>query len=245
MNEQDRPRENFLERWSRKKAETQREEADAPPSAAAPAATDTPPERRDEPAAIPAIPFDISSLPSLESITSATDIRAFLAPGVPQDLTRAALRRAWTMDPAIRDFVGLQENDWDFTKPDGVPGFGALPSGIDIKKMIAQIFGEAGGEPGGVASRDAGTRADEPQASSTSHESAHAQTPPVQAPTTDDQPHTASPDGQPAIVQSSRTPAIVQSSRTVASQNDPAQFGPQVEAAATPVRRRHGRALPQ
>ena len=37
------------------------------------------------------------------SITAATDIRAFLAPGVPAELTRAALRRAWTADPAIRD----------------------------------------------------------------------------------------------------------------------------------------------
>jgi hypothetical protein len=33
---------------------------------------------------------------------------------VPQDLARAALRRAWTVDPAIRDFVGLFENCWDF-----------------------------------------------------------------------------------------------------------------------------------
>ena len=137
-------RENFLERWSRKKAEAEREVTDAPaeperavsnlaaePSDAAPPAPATPkPE------------FDITSLPSLESITKATDIRAFLTPGVPVELTRAALRRAWTADPAIRDFVGLQENDWDFTNPNGVPGFGEISPDYDIKKLLAQIFGE-------------------------------------------------------------------------------------------------------
>jgi hypothetical protein len=30
-------------------------------------------------------------------------------------------------DPAVRDFVGLAENAWDFSLSDGVPGFGALP----------------------------------------------------------------------------------------------------------------------
>ena len=44
--------------------------------------------------------------------------------------------------PAIRDFMGLAENDWDFTDPTAMPGFGALPPGYDIKKMVAQIFGD-------------------------------------------------------------------------------------------------------
>jgi hypothetical protein len=35
-------------------------------------------------------------------------------------------RFLWT-DPAIKDFVGMSENGWDFSKPDGVPGFGPLP----------------------------------------------------------------------------------------------------------------------
>ena len=86
--------------------------------------------------------FDLASLPSLDSITAVTDVRAFLAPGVPTDLARAALRRAWAADPAIRDFKGLAENAWDFTDPTAMPGFGALPPGTDIKKMLAQIFGD-------------------------------------------------------------------------------------------------------
>lgn len=31
-------------------------------------------------------------------------------------------------DPAIREFKGLAENSWDFTDPNGVPGFGPMPS---------------------------------------------------------------------------------------------------------------------
>ena len=149
-------RENFLDRWSRKKVEAQREpapavakpEPDPPNSASVDAeskqvASVRPAEASPKPTA-PKPEFDLTSLPSLESITAATDIRAFLAPGVPQELTRAALRRAWLADPAIRDFVGLQENDWDFTNPDAMPGFGNLPAGTDIKKMVADIFGEIG-----------------------------------------------------------------------------------------------------
>src|SRR5205085_7861397 len=59
-------------------------------------------------------------------ITGETDITAFLRKGIPQDLSRAALRRAWETDPAIRDFVGLAENAWDFNDPNAMPGFGPL-----------------------------------------------------------------------------------------------------------------------
>jgi len=66
-----------------------------------------------------------ASLPPIESIGPGTDIRPFLAPGVPADLTRAALRRAWSTDPAICDFMGLSENSWDFNAQDGVAGVGS------------------------------------------------------------------------------------------------------------------------
>ena len=36
-------------------------------------------------------------------------------------------------DPAIKDFVGLSENGWDFTKPDTIPGFGAMPHHESIR----------------------------------------------------------------------------------------------------------------
>ena len=71
--------------------------------------------------------LDLANLPPVESIGSGSDIRPFLAPGVPADVTRAALRRAWSTDPAIRDFVGLSEDSWDVNEPDGVPVVG-LPT---------------------------------------------------------------------------------------------------------------------
>src|ERR1700693_351373 len=48
--------------------------------------------------------FSPLSVPPIESITADTDIRGFLAPGVPLELTRSALRRAWVADPKIRNF---------------------------------------------------------------------------------------------------------------------------------------------
>jgi len=68
---------------------------------------------------------DTASLPPSGSIGAASDIRPFLEPGVPEDLARVALRRAWAADPAIRDFIGLSENSWDFNAPDAVPGSGS------------------------------------------------------------------------------------------------------------------------
>jgi hypothetical protein len=152
MADRTNPPKSFLERWSRNKIESEREASDAP---AEPRTTDVSlpdkPGVPERPAAdvakapveaAPKSEFDLASLPPLDSITAATDIRAFLGSGVPKELARAALRRAWSADPAIRDFKGLAENDWDFTDPTAMPGFGALPPGTDITKMVAKIFGE-------------------------------------------------------------------------------------------------------
>src|SRR5262249_15447610 len=65
-----------------------------------------------------------------------------LRAGVPADLTKAALRRAWTSDPAIRDFIGLAENQWDFTDPASIPGFGPLSAGEDVGGLLAQALGQ-------------------------------------------------------------------------------------------------------
>jgi hypothetical protein len=137
--------ENFLSRWARLKREAV-EEGEAP-DAATPETTATAAKesRADVPAAeavpAPEPAFDISKLPPIESITATTDIRAFLAPGVPPDLARAALRRAWVADPAIRDFVGIAENQWDFNDPNAIPGFGPLGPLDDVRRLVAQVFG--------------------------------------------------------------------------------------------------------
>jgi hypothetical protein len=112
---------NFIRRWARlKRASDSAHEIET--VAAKVEVTTTQPEADEAPDQ----PFDTASLPSLEQIVADTDIGAFLQSGVPAELTRAALRRAWASDPAIRDFIGIAENQWDFNDPDGIPGFGPL-----------------------------------------------------------------------------------------------------------------------
>ena len=103
------------------------------------AAVVSPPSTDTDPPAAEA-PFDPASLPPIESIGAESDIRAFLRPGVPPDLSRAALRRAWSADPAIRDFIGLVENGWDFNNPDAMPGFGPISPG-DVADLLARVIG--------------------------------------------------------------------------------------------------------
>jgi hypothetical protein len=75
-------------------------------------------------------------------IDAASDITAFLRKGIPQELSRAALRRAWSADPAIRDFVGLAENAWDFNDPNAMPGFGPLEySAEQVDALVRRIVG--------------------------------------------------------------------------------------------------------
>lgn len=138
-------REGFLQRWSRRKREVAQP---APEQAPDQKASDVPAAPVTEGATLTPTPaadalVDLAKLPPIESIAAATDIRPFLAPGVPAELTQAALRRAWTADPSIRDFIGLAENQWDFTVPGGAPGFGPLANTEQIRKMLTKIMGEA------------------------------------------------------------------------------------------------------
>jgi hypothetical protein len=137
--------ENFLLRWSRRKREVLREteRADRPAPVVNALAEDDQTSRDAalRPAPAPAgVPFDPASLPPIQSITAETDIRGFLGVGVPSELTRAALRRAWACDPAIRNFVGLADYDWDFNAADSIAGFGPLRMTDDVAKMAAQVL---------------------------------------------------------------------------------------------------------
>ena len=144
--------ENFITRWSRRKqADAGGAASDAARSAEQPAENASviegsgksgtaAPGKRGAPVP-PAPPFDLATLPPIESITAQTDIRAFLAPGVPAGLTRAALRRAWAADPAIRDFVGLADYDWDFNNPASITGFGSLEMTDELRRQVARIVG--------------------------------------------------------------------------------------------------------
>jgi hypothetical protein len=147
--------ENFIARWSRRKRAAVEEVEAKESSAASDAASEEvrPPEEQGDESAVtvarrsasesaePA--FDVTKLPPLESITAASDIRAFLAPGVPAELTRAALRRAWVADPKIRDFVGLAENAWDFNAPGSIAGFGPLEMTDELRREVARMVGRA------------------------------------------------------------------------------------------------------
>ena len=95
-----------------------------------------------DPAAAATPELDVESLPPIDSIGEKTDITAFMRAGVPETLKRAALRRAWSADPAIRDFIGPNENFWDAAGPDGIPGFGDIDPGVDVQRMVSELFGE-------------------------------------------------------------------------------------------------------
>lgn len=125
--------EKFVARWSRRKRAAAREAASSPAASGSGKISQNASTELAKPA--PA-PNDAPSLPPVDAIDGGTDIREFLAEGVPTALARAALRRAWTSDPAIRDFVGLAENAWDFNGPDQLPGFGTV-SAEDVRRLLA------------------------------------------------------------------------------------------------------------
>jgi hypothetical protein len=147
MTEPDR----FILRWARlkressieQKSDTSRNGSAIEPQAAALA-------RLKSTAAQPRIdlpvdePFDASSLPSIEAITANTDVRGFLENRVPAELTRAALRQAWRSDPAIRDFIGIAENQWDFNDPNAILGFGALEGTGNEPAILTQVLHKEG-----------------------------------------------------------------------------------------------------
>ena len=147
--------ESFITRWARRKREATQEVEAKQSSAASDAASEDlrPPEEQGHEGDVTAArrsaseraepAFDVSKLPPIESITADSDIRAFLAPGVPPELTRAALRRAWAADPKIRDFVGLAENAWDFNAAEPIAGFGPLEMTEELRREVARMVGRA------------------------------------------------------------------------------------------------------
>jgi Protein of unknown function (DUF3306) len=92
-----------------------------------------------------------SGLPSIESITRGSDIRPFLQPGVPAELTRAALRAAWVADPSIRDFIGIADSQWDFNDPTAMPGFGPLEATDSARSFAERAVARIGRAPEALA----------------------------------------------------------------------------------------------
>ena len=247
MTDRDSSSDGFLERWSRKKIEAEREAPDVPadPVAKNAPSSDEPSvlkQRAAEGAESPALAtpkpeFDVTSLPSLESITATTDIRAFLSPGVPKELAGAALRRAWAADPSVRNFVGLAENAWDFTDPTAMPGFGPLPPGYDITKLVAQIFS---GSEKPIVPETAADKPANPQATPIAEEIAPPPAPPEIVQLTGDKDEPISPqvsNDEQQVAQHD----VVQRNSNIASHNGNSDN----EIEARKNRRQHGGALPQ
>src|ERR1700723_264514 len=135
--------ENFVSRCARLKSESDTERKTEPTGngsqleAVAPGGAETPFVHQHEEVGEP---FDPASLPSIETITFDTDVRGFLQSRVPAELTRAALRQAWASDPAIRDFIGIAENQWDFNDPTAMPGFGPMRETDNVPALLARAL---------------------------------------------------------------------------------------------------------
>jgi hypothetical protein len=149
--------ESFLSRWSRRKQNVREAEQAEPvdPAPSESAGSERAPEANasaeeqagitpaDSPADDELGPDELARLPSLDELTADTDLSLFLRKGVPEALRNAALRRMWSLDPKIRDFVSeAREYAYDWNVPGGVPGSGgALPPADEIRKLAEQIVG--------------------------------------------------------------------------------------------------------
>jgi hypothetical protein len=218
--------EDFLTRWSRRKREVAKAERQAPVQPR-PASDDSKAGaiRKEEPE------FDVTTLPPIESINALTDVTAFLRAGVPVELTRAALRRVWTADPAIRDFVGLAENAWDFTDPNAMPGFGPLEATEQIRRMVAGVVDKIG-----EAAQSAPTSAIQSASDSKALIESHADEQPLRV-------AGASPSSGENVQEPADSQVLLQSNKVdAAAQHDPAEGE---EGLSKSSRRSHGGALPQ
>jgi Protein of unknown function (DUF3306) len=111
--------ENFLARWSRRKAEAE-QPADRAPDATEKADLQKQPggvavEAKQDEAKKEGEEVDLSKLPPIESIGPETD---------------------------IRNFIGIAENQYDFATGSDIPGFGPLTPADDVARMVSQIMGE-------------------------------------------------------------------------------------------------------
>ena len=232
---------SFLSRWSRQKQQAKQPPI-SPAAATEPAA---PPAEPDAP------PIDLEALPKIEDLTAESDISVFLQKGVPDALKQLALRRMWSLDPQIRDFVEVAENQWDFNAVGGIHGlFEELPAGSDVSTWLAQATqsvmsdkpaplvadaSQAGGSPDislqsqarEVASANAATHLDGQTATDAAVAEGDGELPPTLVQQVTIRPETASPRSVSYVSETSQQSATVTTSDLA------------------PSRPRHGGALPR
>jgi|GEM_PF-867338 len=128
-------------RWSRRKHDARRagRRGGAAPVPVAPAATATSPlpgegdaaasvpdpdaiaaPAAGPPDAVPAPATTPPALPAIDDLDADSDYTGFLADGVPEALTRAALRKLWLSDPVFANLDGLNDYDENFNLIDRV-----------------------------------------------------------------------------------------------------------------------------
>jgi len=173
---------DFFSRWSRRKREVRGTEQAKPIS---PDAANDKPQSPDglcapetDQAAPELSPEDLAALPALDALTPDTDLTGFLQKGVPAALRNAALRRMWSLDPAVRNYVGdARDYAWDWNAPGGVPGFGPLAPTDEVYATLDEMFTRP--ETAEAASDDTSVSARSPERSVAPRADARA---PTQAP---------------------------------------------------------------
>jgi len=222
----------FLGRWARRKAQAQQETRAAESAPQNVGQTDAQTGLGDD-AQAEAEPFDLASLPSLESIDASTDVSAFLRREVPDWLRNAALKKAWAADPVIRDYVNpAMEYAYDWNAPGGVPGAGALEAGHDALRqaldMLSQTPDEGRDGPHTLVARSSAVTSD-------AEENVTVSSPPPPVETV-----RRSESESAAIVGVSGAKTEICETDAKAAVGEPAQAA----APLAPPRRRHGGATP-
>jgi hypothetical protein len=244
---------NPFARWSRRKLAVRKAEAPVQDEARGVA---EPADEREaapgEPQPTPAEPDTEEPpefLPRIEDLTAASDLTAFLRKGVPGALRNTALRKMWSLDPVIRNYVGPAEYAWDFNKPGSMPGFGPLEAGKAVADFLSKVGGsgprDTAAEPEAAPPRDSAASPDQSAAGSPDEDAAAS---PQEAGLPPDRPADAStppavpvPPGAPAA-----TPhASLSPSRPQETTAAPADKASAAESPSRPTLSRHGGALPR
>jgi hypothetical protein len=221
----DRDNEPFLSRWSRQKQQ-QVQKPKTPVTA-------KPEEPEPE--------IDLSKLTKVEDLTAESDITQFLQKGVPEALQKLALRKMWSLDPAIRDFVEVAENQWDFNMPGGIHGlFEEVAEGTDVSVWMSQatqsVFGDDAKKPVAVAdSAGAADVAGEPHAEAENAAARHDDSTVPTAPLVVAVAGDARPSVDCQLMPAKQAPVVAEKLSTPAKAQS---------SEPQPGRRRHGGALP-
>ena len=139
--------EDFLSRWSRRKAQARDPDRGEPPGA--PAAASPAPAA----AATPSAPAEPAPLPPVESLTPESDFAPFMAPEVDGDTRRKALKALFT-DPHFNTMDMMDVYVDDYSKPDPLPD-----SWLEKLEQVSRLGDRAGRDREEAERRRAATEA--------------------------------------------------------------------------------------